>query len=137
MTKDSAAIIRRNGSVSRETSMTSGSPWELRRITLKLWGRCAAAEFVFRAIKPLSHRIADESPAATANTVSNYFCLGPVSRAYRAIDRHGRHRLRQWLCAKHQVKSRGTSRFPDQYLNDKLGLLRLSARTKSFPWAKG
>ena len=29
---------------------------------------------------------------------SNYFCLGPVSRAYRAIDRHGRHRLRQWLC---------------------------------------
>jgi RNA-directed DNA polymerase len=67
---------------------------------------------------------------------SNYFCLGPVSRAYRAIDRHGRHRLRQWLCAKHQVKSRGTSRFPDQYLNDKLGLLRLSARTKSFPWAK-
>jgi Group II intron, maturase-specific domain len=67
---------------------------------------------------------------------SNYFCLGPVSRAYRAIDRHGRHRLRQWLCAKHKVKSRGTSRFPDQYLNDKLGLLRLSARTKSFPWAK-
>jgi group II intron reverse transcriptase/maturase len=67
---------------------------------------------------------------------SNYFCLGPVSRAYRAIDRHGRHRLRQWLCAKHQVKSRGTTRFPDQYLYDKLGLIRLSARTKSFPWAK-
>jgi hypothetical protein len=46
---------------------------------------------------------------------SNYFCLGPVSRAYRAIDRDGRNRLRQWLCAKHKVKSRGTSRFPDQY----------------------
>jgi RNA-directed DNA polymerase len=66
---------------------------------------------------------------------SNYFCLGPVSRAYRAIDRHGRNRLRQWLCAKHKVKSRGTSRFPDQYLYDELGLIRLSARTKSFPWA--
>ena len=67
---------------------------------------------------------------------SNYFCLGPVSRAYRALDRHCCHRLRQWLCAKHKVKTRGTSRFPDQYLYDELGLIRLSARTKSFPWAK-
>jgi RNA-directed DNA polymerase len=67
---------------------------------------------------------------------SNYFCLGPVSRAYRAIDRHCCNRLRQWLCAKHKVKTRGTSRFPDQYLYDELGLIRLSARTKSFPWAK-
>ena len=30
---------------------------------------------------------------------SNYFCLGPVSPAYRAIDRHCCHRLRRWLCA--------------------------------------
>jgi group II intron reverse transcriptase/maturase len=67
---------------------------------------------------------------------SNYFCLGPVSRAYHAVDRHCRQRLRRWLCAKHKVKSRGTTRFPDQYLNDQLGLIRLSARTKSFPWAK-
>jgi len=67
---------------------------------------------------------------------SNYFCLGPVSPAYRAIDRHCRHRLRQWLCDKHKARTRGTSRFPDQYLYDELGLIRLSARTKSFPWAK-
>jgi hypothetical protein len=67
---------------------------------------------------------------------SNYFCLGPVSRAYRGLDRHVRHRLRQWVCAKHQVTSRGTSRFADQSLDDKLGLIRLSARTKRFPWAK-
>jgi RNA-directed DNA polymerase len=67
---------------------------------------------------------------------SNYFCLGPVSPVYRAIDRHCRHRLRQWLRDKHKVRNRGTSRFPDQYLHDELGLIRLSARTKSFPWAK-
>ena len=67
---------------------------------------------------------------------SNYFCLGPVSRTYRAIDRHVRLRLRQWLCGKHKVGTRGTSRFPDQYLNDELGLIRLSARTKSFLWAQ-
>ncbi len=66
----------------------------------------------------------------------NYFCLGPVSAAYRALDRHARHRLRQWLRNKHKLKSRGTTRFPDQYLHDVLGLVRLSARPKTFPWAK-
>ncbi len=35
----------------------------------------------------------------------NYFCLGAVSRAYRAVDNHARHRLRQWLNGKH--RSRG------------------------------
>jgi len=44
---------------------------------------------------------------------SNYFCLGPVSPAYRAIDRYARHRLRQWLRGKHKLESRGTTRFPD------------------------
>jgi group II intron reverse transcriptase/maturase len=67
---------------------------------------------------------------------SNYFCLGPVSASYRAIDRHARHRLRQWLRRKHKLKSRGTSRFPDQYLHDVLGLVRLSDLPKTFPWAK-
>ncbi|HMB03439.1 MAG TPA: group II intron reverse transcriptase/maturase [Isosphaeraceae bacterium] len=66
---------------------------------------------------------------------SNYFYLGPVSASYRAVDRHARHRLRQWLRGKHKLKSRGTSRFPDQYLHDVLGLVRLSDLPKSFPWA--
>jgi len=66
---------------------------------------------------------------------SNYFCLGPVSASYRAVDRHARHRLRQWLRGKHKLKSRGTSRFPDQYLHDVLGLVRLSDLPKGFPWA--
>jgi RNA-directed DNA polymerase len=67
---------------------------------------------------------------------SNYFCLGPVGASYRAIDRHARHRLRQWLRGKHKLKSRGTTRFPDQYLHDVLGLVRLSDLPKTFPWAK-
>ena len=57
---------------------------------------------------------------------SNYFCLGPVSPAYRAVDRHARHRLRQWLRGKHKVQSRGTTRFPDARLHDEFGLIRLS-----------
>jgi group II intron reverse transcriptase/maturase len=66
---------------------------------------------------------------------ANYFCLGPVSKAYRAVDAHARHRLRQWLCAKHKVKGQGTSRFPDEYLDLTLGLVMLQSRTRNFPWA--
>jgi RNA-directed DNA polymerase len=67
---------------------------------------------------------------------SNYFCLGPVSSAYRAVDHHARHRLRQWLQGKHKRRSQGTSQFPNQYLHDVLGLVCLSDRPKSFPRAK-
>ncbi|MFO7745502.1 MAG: group II intron reverse transcriptase/maturase [Psychroflexus sp.] len=67
---------------------------------------------------------------------ANYFCLGPVSKAYRNVDAHVRNRLRQWLCEKHKVPTRGTSRFPDEYLYERLGLVRLTERTRNFPWAK-
>jgi group II intron reverse transcriptase/maturase len=67
---------------------------------------------------------------------ANYFCLGPVSKAYRAVDAHARKRLRQWLCRKHKTRGRGTSRFPDEYLYGTLGLVRLPVLTRRLPWAK-
>jgi len=68
---------------------------------------------------------------------SNYFSLGTVSKAYRSVGEHTRRRLRRWLCIKHKVRhSRGTSRFPDQYLHGKLGLVQLEARWRSCSWAK-
>lgn len=67
---------------------------------------------------------------------ANYFCLGPVSKARRIVDAHARHRLRQWLRAKHKVKGAGTARFPDEYLYQRLGLVRLELRTRNLPWAK-
>jgi RNA-directed DNA polymerase len=70
------------------------------------------------------------------NGWGNYFCLGPVSKAYRAIEQHVCKRLRQWLCKKHKVSKPGTGRFPDQHLHDTLGLIRLTERTSSFSWAK-
>ena len=54
---------------------------------------------------------------------STYFCLGPVSKAYQTVDHHVCRRLRQWLCAKHKVQGQGTSRFPDAYLHQELGLI--------------
>jgi len=66
---------------------------------------------------------------------ANYFCLGPVSKAYRAVERHARKRLRQWLCAKHKVSWPATKQFPEAGLHGVLGLVRLTTRTRSFPWA--
>lgn len=67
---------------------------------------------------------------------ANYFCLGPVSKAYRAIDGHARYRLRSWLCRKHKVQGQGITRFPDDYLYRTLGLVRLAPLTHNLPWAK-
>ena len=67
---------------------------------------------------------------------ANYFCLGPVSPAYRLIDTHVRQRLRRWLCKKHKVAGTGGTRYPDQYLHNALDLVQLSPRTHDLPWAK-
>jgi len=66
---------------------------------------------------------------------ANYFCLGPVSKAYRAVDAHACKRLRQWLCAKHKVGRREPQWFLQTHLHEVIGLVRLTARTSSFPWA--
>jgi group II intron reverse transcriptase/maturase len=66
---------------------------------------------------------------------ANYFCLGPVSKAYRAVERHSRKRLRQWLCTKHSISWQATKKFSDAVLHEGLGLVRLTKRTRSFPWA--
>jgi RNA-directed DNA polymerase len=65
----------------------------------------------------------------------NYFCLGPVSKAYRAVEKHACKRLRQWLCAKHKVSWPGTKQFPETSLPDVLGLVCLTQRTRTLPWA--
>ena len=67
---------------------------------------------------------------------ANYFCLGQVSPAYAAIDRHATRRLRQWLCRKHKVRFGKVVRFPDPSLWKEYGLTHLAPRTVSFPWAK-
>jgi RNA-directed DNA polymerase len=67
---------------------------------------------------------------------ANYFCLGPVSKAYRTIDAHVGERLRQWLRKKHKTPGRGTARFSYEHLYQKLGLKRLSLIKRNLPWAK-
>jgi len=66
---------------------------------------------------------------------ANYFCLGPVSQSYKAIDTYTTNRLRQWLCQKHKVCNTGYTRYPNEYLYETLGLIWRSKRTHSLPWA--
>ena len=66
---------------------------------------------------------------------ANYFKLGPVGKAYRAIDTYATQRLRRWLCGKHKVSGSGYTRYPDEYLYQKLGLVRLPQLTRNLPWA--
>jgi RNA-directed DNA polymerase len=66
---------------------------------------------------------------------ANYFCLGPVNQAYRAVEGHARKRLRQWLRRKHSISWQATERFSDAVLHDEMGLVRLKRRISSSPWA--
>ena len=67
---------------------------------------------------------------------ANYFCLGAVSKAYRAVERHAAGRLRKWLCRKHKVPGQGTARFPDEYLFQTLGLVRITCLPRRYPQRK-
>ena len=67
---------------------------------------------------------------------ANYFCLGSVSRVYRAVDEQARRRLRQWLRAKYPHHGYGRPRYPAAYLHEVLGLVRLQGRPRTFPWAR-
>ena len=82
---------------------------------------------------------APEEKVAQLNRImvgwANYFCHGPVSKPYRIVTEHARRRLRQWLCKKHKVPGRGISRYPDEYLHDELGLVKLRLRDRNVPWA--
>jgi len=78
-----------------------------------------------------------ESLNARLSGWANYFCLGPVGKAYQILDQYVRKRLRQWLCEKHRESGPGYTRYPDEYLHDELGLIRLVGRKHRQLWAKG
>jgi len=84
--------------------------------------------------KPVERMVEDLN--RTLRGWGKYFCLGTVSRAYRAVDNHARHRLRQWLNGKHRSRGVHPVRQAPVYLHQKLGLLRLEKTTADFSWAK-
>jgi RNA-directed DNA polymerase len=66
---------------------------------------------------------------------ATYFRLGPVTKSYRFIDAYTTRRLRRWLCKKHKHQGKGLTRYPDEYLYETLGLIRLPLMPQRLPWA--
>ena len=66
-----------------------------------------------------------------------YFDQGPVLKSYRIIEKYTERRLRRWLIKKHKQRGKsGYRQYPDPFLYEELGLIKLPKRMSDLSSAK-